>query len=573
MLEAAKQAAEYAQKILLQAHAAESDAILAKIPGTNVDKSSELLPDLVRGADFAALIYNYETFLNNIPATAQICILSKETKILGLSALTSMMKKEKESTITPARPDVVAVYDPTNDRTATIWVIARGTATITDAMADVQWLSNINAMGDLPLPEVPVTRANLCLPKLLTFVETHRSTSTPPRRICFCGHSLGGAIAAGIFLKYHMYEANALATLLVTLGCPQMFMKDSPKAVRWGPGMHEVNLHELQSRVHHVVQQLDIIPRLVGPHSLPEELLTVPIIGDAILKFLKLLNEDKDEDAQIDLKTSDPRKKFDCYGNFYSLSPPHDKRSHVILKKVSEGKALLGAFPVNLSYITAALTQDHSSDMSALSMISLMPEYDLSFEYDVAKGAKKDLFKRRLGGEAPSQVMPKEFQERAASTGGSNVSSAGIAAAGMAGGAMAFGAMSGGASSILEGASEAHKPSGGMLAVSADDLSCPSACLCYSCGLFFKLPNCIGCSGSGGCFGCCDCGYRCGFPTNCSVYRQDQWYCIDQRCGCGSAVPFMISCCGCICCDCRTRSCFKGSNKKVANTPVVNVKN
>lgn len=180
----AQQAAEYALHKLLQAHAAEADTILATIPGTAIDKSSAILPDLVKGVDYAALIYNYEKFLNNIPATAEICVLSKETKIPGMSALTSMVQKAAV-VITPARPDVVAVYDPTNDPTATIWVVARGTVTLTDAMADVQWLSNINVMGDLPLPEVPVTRANLCLPKLLAFIAKAR-------------HQRGSAFAATV---------------------------------------------------------------------------------------------------------------------------------------------------------------------------------------------------------------------------------------------------------------------------------------------------------------------------------------------------------------------------------------
>ena len=70
--------------------------------------------------------------------------------------------------------------------------------------------------------------ANL-LTHLLTYTLTHLG-------VCFTGHSLGGAVASGIFFKYHMYVPNPLDTLVVTLGSPQMLKKNMPTKVSWHPG-------------------------------------------------------------------------------------------------------------------------------------------------------------------------------------------------------------------------------------------------------------------------------------------------------------------------------------------------
>ena len=121
---------------------------------------------------------------------------------------------------------------------------------------DLMWLASSNVLGDLPLPELPVVRSNVCLPKLLEFIEKSSKSNDPPKRthslthslthlltyslthlgVCFTGHSLGGAVASGIFFKYHMYVPNPLDTLVVTLGSPQMLKKNMPTKVSWHPG-------------------------------------------------------------------------------------------------------------------------------------------------------------------------------------------------------------------------------------------------------------------------------------------------------------------------------------------------
>jgi hypothetical protein len=166
------------------------------------------------------------------------------------------------------------------------------------------------------------------LTHLLTHSLTHLLTySLTHLGVCFTGHSLGGAVASGIFFKYHMYVPNPLDTLVVTLGSPQMLKKNMPTKVSWHPGTalayslthsltylltyllpraglgHDVDLNKLESKCHHIVQRYDITPRIVGPHELPSSFYSIPLIGDSLKSFASTLNRDT----------------FCCYG-IYSLT-------------------------------------------------------------------------------------------------------------------------------------------------------------------------------------------------------------------------------------------------------------
>ena len=323
-----------------------------------------------------------------------------------------------------------------------------------------------------------------------------------------------------------MYVPNPLETLVITLGAPQMLNKNLPNKVTWHPGLgHDVDLQKLESRCHHIINRFDITPRIVGPHELPSAYYTIPLIGEKIKEFTTSLN----------------RGSFGCYGKFYSLNPSHAGRTTTVLKAVRNGVDILGKFP-DIKFIMQALKTDHGSDASAISIAELLPAYSKSYVY----ADPKDLMSRKLNGKTPL-VMPAEFEPKPM-----DKSKAMLAGAGAVG---AVGIAGVGAMSMDRGGSnkEGHKPRGSALAVSADDLCCPSACFCCSCGMFFKMPECLGVTGSGGCCGCCENSYRCGCPTNCSCFRQDQCCCMDVRSGCGSAVPFMFSVAGMICIDLRMK--------------------
>jgi len=135
---------------------------------------------LLLGADLSALIYDFKSFCANQPSTTQFSVLNKEVKLFGALAGAASMMQGKEAMEVPPQPDVIAIYDPTNDDTKTVWVVCRGSVSVTDFIGDLMWLTSSNILGDLPLPELPVVRSNICLPRLLEFIDKNKSN--PPKR-------------------------------------------------------------------------------------------------------------------------------------------------------------------------------------------------------------------------------------------------------------------------------------------------------------------------------------------------------------------------------------------------------
>jgi len=182
----------------------------------------------------------HNTFLHlcdTLPAATELEVLNIELRLTGNAAgkakqVAEMAKakmkgeKTKELMYTPPQPDVVIFFDPTCtfDAEPTIWVVCRGSVTLTDFYGDIQWLKQVNYIGNLRIPELPSTRANFCYPKLEAFVKKMGAKygARAPRNLYFAGHSLGGAVAGGLFLKYHMMTKTPLNTRLISLGCPQM---------------------------------------------------------------------------------------------------------------------------------------------------------------------------------------------------------------------------------------------------------------------------------------------------------------------------------------------------------------
>jgi hypothetical protein len=58
--------------------------------------------------------------------------LNKEVKLFGALASAASALQGNELMDVPAQPDVVAIYDPSNDDTKTVWVVCRGSVSVTD---------------------------------------------------------------------------------------------------------------------------------------------------------------------------------------------------------------------------------------------------------------------------------------------------------------------------------------------------------------------------------------------------------------------------------------------------------
>ena len=165
----------------MKEHIIAADKSFASIEGESITAGNVLLPDLIKGADLSALIYDFKSFCANQPSTTQFSVLNKEVKLFGALAGAADMLQGKDPVEVPPQPDVIAIYDPTNDETKTVWVVCRGSVSVTDFIGDLMWLTSSNILGDLPLPELPVVRSNICLPKLLEFIEKNKSN--PPKEL------------------------------------------------------------------------------------------------------------------------------------------------------------------------------------------------------------------------------------------------------------------------------------------------------------------------------------------------------------------------------------------------------
>jgi len=242
-----------------------------------------------------------------------------------------------------------------------MWVVARGTVTITDMLTDISWLADTTSLGGIDLPTIPLKRAETSLKILLEFISKH-----DPKKINFCGHSLGGAIAGTIFYLYNLRTKKAVSSKLITVGSPQL-LKTIPDHIELNDV--KVDMKALAKQVHNIIQRVDLIPRLVAPNALPQFLSKVPVVGPKIAEIEKFFSD-----------RNNPRDGFKCFGSYYSLNPVHSSRKALEMKLV-DGKELLNVFNSDLKYMAASLLQfvDHDSLVTATSLLGLTPNYQSKF--------------------------------------------------------------------------------------------------------------------------------------------------------------------------------------------------
>jgi len=504
-------------------HFVDCDEQLGAIPGICPAEREEEFPLLVRGVDLANLAYSFDKLCKILPNTTMLEVFNIEARFLGdlggqASQIAGFAKnafsgeESKKLTTKGPQPDVLAFFDSTcnyePDGKPTIWVVCRGSVTTTDFLGDVMWLNNANFVGNLQIPELPTSRANFCLRKLVAFIDkVKRESPIVPKRICFTGHSLGGAVAGCLFLKYHMFvpPSQQLSARLISLGCPQMFPRDMPDVLTWGPGAHTVVVHELGRKIYNGSQRMDLVPRMAGPHELPDVLLEFPGIGQLVQTFVEQMKQNE--------ATPDGRQSFQCFGHFYSLNPAHEDRQDAMFSRVPDGIDLLAVFPKVASNFLKAV-KDHSSSESAETMLNLFPAYFGKFRCEDSEKPefkKEDFPKAHLRFVDNHLEVPEKFAEHDVESYTGQAFAAGAAIAGGAAGLGAAGANAafGRMSEMMSGdggggGGRGHTPNGSALKISASDLYCRSGFLCCICGYFFNMPECLGWSGSGGCMGCCE---------------------------------------------------------------------
>lgn len=250
-----------------------------------------------------------------------------------------------------------------------------------DILTDLNWLAESTVLGNINFPSVALERAEKAFLVLMDFIKNIDAS-----RICFTGHSLGGAVAGTMFYLYHLKVQKTLPSQLFTIGSPQL-LKSIPDHLIYKDKKVDMNL--LSKSVHNIVQRLDIIPRLVAPNTLPEFLTTMKVFGP---KIVEIENYFKSKNA--------PRDGFKCFGNYYALNPGYLERDNVEIKVV-DGPTLLNVFSSDMTGLAVAVPGDHSSDSSAEALIQLAPQYKSKFNWGEV---------RKING--PCLQFPEEFRKK-----------------------------------------------------------------------------------------------------------------------------------------------------------------
>ena len=280
-------------------------------------------------------------------------------------------------------PDCVAKYDHV---TKTLWIISRGTHTADDVISDMSWLTSTEKIGHLDIPFGVVARCKKITPKLLDHLVILQIQKADVKKMIFIGHSLGGSVALGLYLSWHVDKEVArggkvyndrLETSVISIGAPLLI--SNPKSeFRVGnpPSKNEIPDNKKFSgvtgharNVHNIVMGMDIVPRILGEHPLPNcisEATEAMGFGD--------LNQ-KLSSSNIHRGTYQP------YGNFYSLREEDNvldkglinilnfgkddnnanSRDKVpfLLGRVSDPKTFLSCFPDNVIDIAYSIHRDH----------------------------------------------------------------------------------------------------------------------------------------------------------------------------------------------------------------------
>ena len=274
-------------------------------------------------------------------------------------------------------PDCVAQYD---DETETLWIICRGSQTASDVLTGTTWLENTAKIGPLDIPIGIVTRCSSIIPNLLEHLEILTLRKNKIERIIFTGHSLGGAVATALYLTWNLVELFKLypnvKTSAISIGAP-LLISNPPKGfstTKEEDDNIDINLNligvQLSKNVHNIVTQMDLVPRILGKHPLPDfisEMNLGNFFNRLLLKNIR-------------------REKYRPFGNFYSLRLPSSvplKKSSKFMKMkmlvpvedifliclVSDPENnLLNIFPDNKGDVMYSLHKDHSLNKSFIAI-------------------------------------------------------------------------------------------------------------------------------------------------------------------------------------------------------------
>jgi Lipase (class 3) len=211
------------------------------------------------------------------------------------------------------KPDCIAQYD---EQSETLWIISRGTKTTEDVLTDSSWFAKTEKIGLLNIPIGVVRKCESIIPNLLEHLDVLAIRKNKVKRIYFAGHSLGGAVAIALYLSWNLNKIGSrsgrvgVETAAITFGSPLVISNPpdgfcTPSLSSSSSSSREKSSlgSELAKNVHNVVYQLDIIPRFLGPHPLPTNVLE-DSLGDLVNQLLS---------------RKSTRGTYRSYGNFYTV--------------------------------------------------------------------------------------------------------------------------------------------------------------------------------------------------------------------------------------------------------------
>ena len=86
----------------------------------------------------------------------------------------------------------------------TLWIVVKGTNSVEDIISNLSWMAPTEDIDGFQIPVGIQRKLSTLWPKFLKILKT-RSI----RKIIFTGHSLGGAVATALYLRYRTYaESN-----------------------------------------------------------------------------------------------------------------------------------------------------------------------------------------------------------------------------------------------------------------------------------------------------------------------------------------------------------------------------
>ena len=307
-------------------HAQQCDTILGPIDAADATTDPTLLKDMMTAAELSAAMYSYRS---NEALPENAFALS-----VGLDD----------------RPDCVAHWSDGGDG---MWIAVRGTQTLQeDVLHDASWCVSTATVGGVDVPIAVVKKCEIICRSLALQLEGRGKRL---RRIRFTGHSLGGAIATGLLLAFTRGDdMTATCRTLLARGVVDcdVFTFAAPLVLSQPPAplLRELNDDAVSRRVHNIVTQLDVVPRLLGAHPLPTYI------------------TDTDVGAMVhNLMTSSVhRETYRPMGSFYSLREASS--SGYLLGRMRDPAQHLRLFPRNTIDFAFAVARDHSMDRTLIAM-------------------------------------------------------------------------------------------------------------------------------------------------------------------------------------------------------------